>query len=549
VSHLTSCAVLFLSAALATGSDCTIEGTVLNTKTGEPVRKAEILLLAMDRPAGSLVPPAAVTADAAGKFRFQGLAAGRYSVRAERGGFLRMIGIPGSDRGPVLVTLAEGESSRDVKLRLIPGALLAGRVLDEDGEPVIGARVQTMQTRYESGRRQLAPVSEGDAGEILTDDLGQFRIHSLPPGRYYLMAAQRDRQLLANAAATGPSGAQEEQGYPAVLYPGVLNPSQTAPVEVREGEQRYGLDIRMLRVRTIRVRGKVLGIPAERRSPVTVMLVSRQGFSLTLPSTITREDATYEIRGAAPGAYYLVARYDRDGLVVSARRALDVADTPIADADLALRPSFELKGRVVLAKKDPKAQFDTLVEQVELEDENGWGGASAVVRPDGTFTIENLFEGVHRPGVRLHGLHYYVKTVRLGDADATDKPLHLTEAAAANELEVVLSADAASLEGTVTGETATPGVAARAFVVLVPEDRSRFERYRVSSTDQAGRFRIRAIVPGEYGLFAWDYLAYNEHLDPDFLKPFEEKRTRIALFENDRKSVDIVLLKTGEASK
>jgi hypothetical protein len=39
---------------------------------------------------------------------------------------------------------------------------ISGRVLDEFGDPVAGARVQVLRSRYARGRRTLAPTGVGD---------------------------------------------------------------------------------------------------------------------------------------------------------------------------------------------------------------------------------------------------------------------------------------------------------------------------------------------------------------------------------------------------
>jgi protocatechuate 3,4-dioxygenase beta subunit len=81
---------------------------------------------------------------------------------------------------------SSGESKKDLLFRLIPAAVIAGRVFDEDGEAVPNATVTASREAYHEGRRTLATTAEAS-----TDDLGSFRLFGLAPGRYYLSATER----------------------------------------------------------------------------------------------------------------------------------------------------------------------------------------------------------------------------------------------------------------------------------------------------------------------------------------------------------------------
>ena len=69
------------------------------------------------------------------------------------------------------------------------GSVIAGRIVDEFGEPVADATVsRRCASSGPSGRRRLV-----NAGRIAqTNDLGQFRMYGLPPGDYYVSASLRN---------------------------------------------------------------------------------------------------------------------------------------------------------------------------------------------------------------------------------------------------------------------------------------------------------------------------------------------------------------------
>src|ERR1039458_9516761 len=98
-----------------------LEGKVLNSVTGEPVRKAQVALMNMSAaPKGKQESPGGGSAltDAAGGFEFTALASGNYALVASREGFdsSNVHGEPKLLR----VTLAAGERKRDIVIRLAP---------------------------------------------------------------------------------------------------------------------------------------------------------------------------------------------------------------------------------------------------------------------------------------------------------------------------------------------------------------------------------------------------------------------------------------------
>jgi hypothetical protein len=62
-------------------------------------------------------------------------------------------------------------------------SVLGGRVTDEAGEPISGARVLVMRQAYVDGERRLGVVDHGT-----TDDAGRYRIVNLAPGAYFVSA-------------------------------------------------------------------------------------------------------------------------------------------------------------------------------------------------------------------------------------------------------------------------------------------------------------------------------------------------------------------------
>src|ERR1700731_4348437 len=114
-------------------------------------------------------------------FKIEDMKPGRYNVRVKRNGFLEA----GKHRGRYhsqALTLKRGQEIKDLVFRMQPAAVIAGKIVDAEGDPVAGAIIYV--TRSGSGARSNVPFGSFHS----TNDLGEYRIFDLPPGRYLLLA-------------------------------------------------------------------------------------------------------------------------------------------------------------------------------------------------------------------------------------------------------------------------------------------------------------------------------------------------------------------------
>lgn len=524
--------VLFLSAQTQPPADqkSALEGQVVNSATGEPLRKAHLTLRRVDAsggeigssPAGASVV-SAVT-DAQGKFAFAGLEAGRYELIGRHDGFVEQrYGARRRYRPGTPISLMAGEQKRDIVMRLAPFGSVSGRMVDEDGDPIPYVQVILLAFQYTSKGRQLIPNQSGS-----TNDLGEYRIFGVNPDRYYLKASP------PNTVRTAPDDLDGES-YVTAYYPGVPDALSAAPLDVGPGQQLRGIDMALRQRRPVSIRGRAIK-PAGAASMTLVLSTSdAAGTSTSMGVGIRDPDGKFQLQGVAPGAYSLIARTGVDNKPYSARVPIQVGSTDIEGIELHLAPAVDLTGQVRIEGKT-----EAKPARVFLDLEGQDSSAGADVKEDGRFGFYELGPDVYKISVRPpEGL--YLKSVRWGDADITDSGLDLSAGAAAGELVITLSANGGEIDGSVESDQSEP--AASTTVTLVPAVSQ--AHFKMTTTDAQGHFRIRGIAPGSYKLFAWDDVNVSAvEYDPEFLKAFELMGQSVEISENAKEDVHLKLIRT-----
>src|ERR1041385_5161578 len=149
-----------------------IEGSVVRMGTGEPIPEARVTLEGRGH--------REITSSQSGKFVISDLAApGRYRIEAVADGYARQE----YQQNPVYV--AAGQTLKGIDFELVPAGYVTGRIRDDTGKPINGLAVHLLQATYKYGAGQR---SFHDAGSTVTNEWGDYRLSSVTPGRYYLVA-------------------------------------------------------------------------------------------------------------------------------------------------------------------------------------------------------------------------------------------------------------------------------------------------------------------------------------------------------------------------
>src|SRR5271156_6159096 len=160
---------------------CTVSGIVLRALDGTPLKDATVWMHSEENHEDTI----ATTTGAAGHFELTNIPAGHYRLSAQRDGYIEMqYGQKRpSDPGSVL-TLKAGQKLEDLLFKLRRTGVIAGRVFDEDGEPMSGVRVQALREVFADGKIDFEQTDDHES-----DDRGEFRLYGLDPGRYLVAAA------------------------------------------------------------------------------------------------------------------------------------------------------------------------------------------------------------------------------------------------------------------------------------------------------------------------------------------------------------------------
>lgn len=517
--------------AVAPEDRCTIEGQVINAITGEPLKKANLMLMRADSPGSRY----SAVSDAGGKFSIHDIDPGKYHLTAERNGFVRQsYNARGASMAGQILTLSARDKLTGLAFKLMPQSVISGHVIDEDGDPVARVVVEALQYRYMQGKKQLMPWSTAT-----TNDLGEYRIFGLKAEKYFLRATYRDMGMGMSTTGARPSTPAEE-GYAPVYYPGASDVSNASPLTLAPGMEARGTDVRLVKTRAVRIRGVVVSPDGRARQGMMVMLLPRSEAMMFSRMMAPTQDPQghFEIHGVTPGSYVLVANSFGDGLRYTGQQAIEVGNSNIDDVQITLAAPIDLTAHV---KVEGNAQVQLNEVSVFLNPvfQTGMGNGFGAVNADGDVTLRNLAPAEYRPQVRTPK-GFYVKSIRYGDTDALDSTIDLSSGAP-GQLEILLSPDGGEVDGSVTNDKGEASTGA--MVTLIPEGERRASMFfKTGTTDQSGHFTMKDIAPGEYTVYAWDEVDYGAVQDPDFLKPFEDQGKKLKIDVKGRENVDLHMI-------
>jgi hypothetical protein len=434
------------------------------------------------------------------------------------------------------LTLAAGRKAAGIDLTLMPYGVIAGRVVNRDGDPMASYYVTPLVFQYVGGRKVMVEAQ----GSPVSNDAGEYRLDGLPPGRYYLQVA---------AARTGGDAERDrsarprQEDYVTSYYPGTADPSAAAPVEVAAGQTIDGLNIRVVKSNVTRVSGRVVNLTGATERFATVHLTSAGIAGIFGLDATAGPRGEFEFRGVPPGAYALdvrlllqTSRWRR------VRQAVTVGREPVENLSVAVPDAYEIAGSVrvegdkTLDLRSLKVGLRTPWRQVY-----GFTVNPAAPAGDGAFRLSEVNPERYVLDVQNLPAEFYIKSARFGETDALENGIDLTRGAA--PLQIVLAGAAAVVMGAVKdGDRAA---VAEATVALVPQEAAKQRQslfYRSSKTDPSGNFRLTGVPPGEYRAYAWARVEGEPWVSAEFLKPLESQGKAVSLREGGSQTLELTVI-------
>jgi protocatechuate 3,4-dioxygenase beta subunit len=518
--------------------ECSVSGMVVKLAGSEPLKTATVQLQNLE----DRMQSHSTVTDAGGRFELKGINAGRYRLSVTRNGFVTQEYGQRRPHDPgAILALRPGQNLKDLLFRLIPSAVIAGRVINEEGDPLPWVQVSALREVYSRGKKDLKTETT-----VPTNDLGEYRLFDLRPGRYFIRAEYKPNERLIGRSEIERISGTDQRGYVPMYYPGSPDPARASPFTVKAGEEIPSVEILVRPVPAFTVRGRIFNMVSRRSATTyTVTLAPRessQWFSLPQRNVLAdTPDGSFVIPDVLPGSYTLMAFWAEEGRRYQAVQNVEVGNADFDGANLVIAPGTNLSGHVTW---DGKPSLDADALMIFLRDADGSYGYIHRARtlPTGLFTLNDIFDGRYRVGIAGQSKDSYLKAVRYGAAEALEDGFAVVRGTNV-PLEVTVSSRGGRIQGAVTGADSLPVTGV--WVVLIPDEphRDRFHLYQKTSTDQYGHFLLRGIPPGDYKIFCWEEVEDGAWEDPDFLKPFEKQGQTVSLEEADSKTVDVVAIK------
>ncbi len=283
-----------------------LAGKVLDTD-GRPISGAQVMA---SKSAAGLMANAqgrSTITDEEGHFELDRLAPGRLNLKAWAKGYLPTLK-PALELGPQ-------HQPEEVELTLQRGAVIAGKVLSDNAEPVAGAMVSLARDRQISD-----PLSWTGGSTTSTDDDGKYRLEGVPLGLVSVEAHDH------------------------------RNARVVKDLQVEAGENTLDLVFEP----GFEISGRVVDSSGQ---PVADARVSTRpsGLMGRTSSDFSAADGSFTLSGLPNGSYRLKAEHENQGRGAAAS-PVEISGVSVEGVEIQLAASVELVGRLIGLELDDLAQ-------------------------------------------------------------------------------------------------------------------------------------------------------------------------------------------------
>uniref|UniRef100_Q01ZX7 Cna B domain protein n=1 Tax=Solibacter usitatus (strain Ellin6076) TaxID=234267 RepID=Q01ZX7_SOLUE len=439
--------------------------------------------------------------DNRGRYTISDLPPGRYQLVVEKNGnrtLSRQIVLAGFDLSAV-----------DINFRL--NGVLAGRVLDDTRQPVVGALVSVVTRAYARGQLESRRILSAT-----TNGRGAYRIPNIPTGEPVLLLATKFAETIAGISDVAEDPKERQEVLADTYYPNTTAAASAQPMVLRPGQSLDQIDIRMVKSRAYCAEGVMA--PAAAPMKLDFLLTRTEAMFPRADnfgsSGSPGADGRFRICNLTPGEYRLATK----GPVPAARADFTFGITPFSVMDQDVRrlqvvtpPLVPLSGEVrwdsgdTLLPGEPSIAVRAVPVDRRAIAIGGWNemqGASTTI--PGGFHFPEMLMGDYDLEVVGLPLGQYVKEATYGGASVLHRALRLGNAPLNSTLGIVVGRDGAVISAQVNAADGKPVIDAYFYALPAAADSQAAlaETLAWGQTDRLGQFTTDTLPPGKYYVLA-----------------------------------------------
>jgi hypothetical protein len=487
----------------------TVSGQVVNSVTGQPI-------------AGALVQvgPGALT-DREGQFEFPG------ADMFISGNLVTKPGYFAEQHGTVDLS-ARGQGNQPLILKLVPEAIVFGKVLDQNGQPLQGLRVELKMLRIRDGLRHWEQRES-----TITNVEGEFRFFELEAGKYSLSTAFE---------IDGSPDAPSAVAFAPVVYP-PLSTNEESSLNLSPGDQVEAN----------------LNPPSQSLYPVTghmegpaaqgARFEAERSTGGTITPVVHFNRLTGDFRLMLPsGSYRLKLHAFVQSEQFFATREISVGEAPLKNLSITLAPlatvpvEIEYQGSNTSSQEaQPRPPFFANVG-LEEADPSGSGRTFTAQPPQpssDSLAIRDLEPG----GFRLVSRPvppWYLASAVCGSLDLKKDPLSIAGSAAGCSIHAVLRNDSATLHWSVNSNS-QGSLGKQILVYAMPLDNFVQSISMISAQQPGGvaEGSLDGLAPGRYLVMALDHAEELPYREPDLLQRYLAEGKEVTLTASGQSEVQL----------
>jgi Carboxypeptidase regulatory-like domain len=495
----------------------TIRGEVVNSVTGQPIPNALVQISG---------PHAALT-DRDGQFEFRDLAdgsSGHTAATATKPGYF-------PEQSGTIDSNLPAPENHDVTLKLIPEAILSGKVIDENGQPLQGLSVLLKTLQVHDGLRHWQQVQSKT-----TSVDGEFRFADLRAGKYSLATAFE---------IDGLPDATSSVAFAPVIYP-PRGGDEDAALSLAAGDHME-VSLSPPTQSIYAVTGHVEGGHAQ-----------APGFGVesssgeTINPAVRFNQSTGEFRLLLPsGSYRLKLHVFVATEHLVGTREISIKEAPVRDVSIPLaRPAtipVEVEYQTVNTSSPGAQQPLPFFPNISLEDADGSARrfnaqpSPPASSPDESVVIREVEPGHYRLQARPEP-PWYLASASCGGLDLTREPLGIAGSAAGCTIHAVMRNDSATLKWSIhSNNQASP--AGPVFVYALPLENlvqsMSGDNAQPQTADPGAEGSFAGLAPGRYLVIALDHAEPLPYREADVAQRYLSLGQEVTLTPNGKSEVQL----------